>query len=69
MCSQLDCGMHRNKRVGELLLCVGTEAVRHLNLRQFSLDLVLGPRSAVRVELFLGVEAVLVVVGNLCTNW
>jgi hypothetical protein len=64
----LDCGMSRNKIVGELLLRVGTKAARYLNLRQSSLDLVLGPRSAVRVEFFLGVEAVLVVVGNLCTD-
>ena len=61
--------MHGNKSVGELLLRVGTKAVRHLILRPSSQDFVLGPRSAVRVELLLGVEAVLIIVGNLCTDW
>ena len=61
--------MNRSKIVGELLLGVGAEVARHYNLGLSSLDLVLGPRSAVRVELLLGVEAVLIVVGNLCTDW
>ena len=61
--------MNRSKRVGELLLGVGAkEVARHYNLGLSSLDFVLGPRSAVRVELLLGVEAVLIVVGNLCTD-